>query len=425
MKYFAVIGRPVAHSKSPLMFNYFFKKNKLDCCYSRIASENLKEAIDTCRLLGISGINITMPYKKELIAMADYISSEALDVEAVNTLLFEKDTLKGYNTDIYGATVPLKRCLGDLNRKKILIVGAGGAARAALYGLKKEGAECVVANRSVEKGQNVSTKFNAGFIPLDKVNTVLKNIDAVVYTVPVKIDFDLSQLKSSSVFLSAIYKQYFFKDECDEKGITYIPGEEWLIEQGRVSCSIFGFDCEGDKFGNFPEKVKKPDRISLIGFMGSGKTSVGRILAEKLNFSFVDLDKEIETGEGMYIPEIFEKHGESYFRKLEVYYLKKFKDKKGIVLSCGGGIVNTDEAADILNNLFFNVFLCGKLNILYERTENSSRPLRTNISRFEKLYRERFKNYFILSDLIVDTSHKDQDKLAGLIYYELSKVLSD
>ncbi len=319
MKYFAVIGRPVAHSKSPMMFNYFFKKNKLDCCYSRIASENLKEAIDTCRLLGISGINITMPYKKELIAMADYISSEALDVEAVNTLLFEKDTLKGYNTDIYGATVPLKRCLGDLNRKKILIVGAGGAARAALYGLKKEGAECVVANRSVEKGQNVSTKFNAGFIPLDKVNTVLKNIDAVVYTVPVKIDFDLSQLKSSSVFLSAIYKQYFFKDECDEKGINYIPGEEWMIEQGRVSCAKVGFDWKD--FGGIKEKLLEEIEEVEESYRKGNREKIEEEVGDLL-FMVVNLARALNVN-----PEIALRKANQKFVRRFSYIEKKAREK--------------------------------------------------------------------------------------------------
>ncbi len=419
--FYAVIGKPVAHSKSPLMFNSFFKSEGIDAHYSRIASENLEDAIEACKLLGVKGINITMPYKKELLEKVDFISKDAKEVEGVNTLIFGKQ-LKGFNTDIFGALMPLKKTLGNIENKKILVIGAGGAARAALYAYKKEGAICYLANRSVQKGKNVAKKYNAFFVPLSEVNSVLKDIDAIVYTIPVKIDLDISLLNSNSVFFTAIYKQHFFKDKCEMQGVKYISGEEWLIEQGKVSCSIFGFNCEKTNAFKPVGSTKPTDRIALIGFMGSGKTSVGKELAEKLNYKFIDLDMEIEKGEGKIIPAIFDKYGEQYFRKLEQIYLQKFLEKEKIILATGGGIVNTEKCFEILNKHFYNIYLCGEIKDFYQRTENSSRPLRMDFDSFINLFKIRSDNYFKLSDLILNTSNKGLKTIADIILYEISKL---
>lgn len=419
--FYAVIGKPVAHSKSPLMFNSFFKSEDIDAYYSRIASENLEDALETCKLLGVKGINITMPYKKELLEKVDFISKDAKEVEGVNTLVFGKQ-LKGFNTDIFGALMPLKKTFGNLENKKILVIGAGGAARAALYVYKKERAVCYLANRSRQKGKEVAKKYNAFFLPLSEVNSVLKDIDAIVYTIPVKIDLDISLLSANSTFFTAIYKQHFFKNECEMQGVKYISGEEWLIEQGKVSCSFFGFNCEKTSAFKPVGGTKPPDRIALIGFMGSGKTSVGKRLAEKLNYHFIDLDKEIEKGEGKTIPVIFNQYGEQYFRKLEQTYLQKFLEKGKIVLATGGGIVNTKECFEILNKSFFNVYLYGEIKNFYKRTENSSRPLRMDFNSFVNLFENRKDNYFKLSDLIVNTSNKEIEAVSDVILYEICKL---
>ena len=418
--YYAVIGKPVAHSKSPLMFNSFFKRMGIDAHYSRIASQTLDDALKTCKLLGVKGINTTMPYKKELLTKVDYVSDEAREVEGVNTLLFGEKT-KGFNTDIYGALNPLKRVFNSLSGKKILVIGAGGAAGAGLYAYKKEGAVCYISNRSEERGRIVAKKYNSLFIPLNEVNSIISQVDAVVYTIPVEIGLNISLMKPQSVFFSAIYKKHFFQSQCKERGIKYISGEEWLIEQGRVSCTLFGFNCEGKGFK--PQGFSKNiERVALTGFMGSGKTSIGRVLAEKLNYSFYDLDGEIERGEGKKIPEIFENYGEDYFRKLELKYLEKIADKNRIVVATGGGIVNTAQCFKLLEKFFFNIYLCGDVEGFYRRTENTPRPLRMDFNSFKSLYEKRLNAYYKLSDLIVNTSLYSKEEALGLIFYELSKL---
>ncbi len=422
MKYFAVIGNPVAHSKSPLLFNSFFVRKRLNAWYSRIASINFDDALETCRLLKISGVNITMPYKKIATEKIDIVSKEANEVGGVNTLLFEKQ-LKGFNTDIFGAINPLKNILGSLKNKKVLVVGAGGAARAALFGLKKEGAICYIANRSVKKGLNVSKKFNAYFLLFDEVNSILPDLDAVVYTIPVKLNINISRLKKKSAFFSAIYKQHFFQDECVRNNISYIQGEEWLVEQGRVSCNLFGYQCDNKNFFLQDLQFNSPKKISLIGFMGSGKTSVGKVLAEKLNYDFIDLDYEIETGEGLAIPVIFKNYGENYFRKLEEKYLHKFLNRERIVLSTGGGILTDEKNKRLLEENFFNIFLCGDISIFYKRTENTMRPLRSDFENFKATYNAREKEYFKISQLIVNTTNKPICLVSELVFFEIGNIL--
>ena len=418
--YYAVIGKPVAHSKSPLMFNPFFKSVGIDAHYSRIASQTLDDALKTCKLLGIKGINITMPYKKELLIKADYVSDEAREVEGVNTLLFGEKT-KGFNTDIYGALNPLKRFFNSLTGKKILVIGAGGAARAGLYAYKREGAICYISNRSEDRGKIVAKKYNSLFVPLNEVNSVISQVDAVVYTIPVEMGLNISLMKPQSVFFSAIYKKHFFQAQCKERGIKYISGEEWLIEQGRVSCAIFGFDYKDESFK--PQCCAKSiKKIALTGFMGSGKTSIGKVLAEKLNYSFFDLDSEIERGEGKTIPEIFKMCGEDYFRKLELKYLEKIADKNKIVVATGGGIVNTEQCFKLLEKFFFNIYLFGDIDDFYRRTENTSRPLRMDFNSFKNLNTKRMDTYYNLSDLIVNTSLYSEKEAVEIIYYELSKL---
>ncbi|BBB32315.1 fused protein of shikimate 5-dehydrogenase and shikimate kinase [Thermotomaculum hydrothermale] len=422
MKRFAVIGKPVAHSKSPQMFNRFFRNKGIDAVYTRIASKNLKDALKTCRLLNIDGINATMPFKKELLETVDFASDEAKGVDGVNTVVFGNQ-LKGHNTDIYGALMPLKKRLKSLKDKKILIIGAGGAARAALYAYKKENAICYLSNRTYEKGREQAKKFGAYVVLFEKINSILREIDIICYTIPVKIDLDISQIKPSAIFFTAIYNQHFFKEECKKKGIIYIPGEEWLIEQGKVACSLFGFDCKNGFPDSILDKAKPKNRIALIGFMGSGKSTAGKLLAKKLDYQFIDLDKSIEKGEGKGIPEIFNNFGESYFRNLEYRYLSELKDKNRIVLATGGGIVESQYCFDMLKDYFFNIFLCGNPEDFFRRTENSSRPLRKGSNFFINLYRKRKDKYLMLSDLILNSSIYTPEEISDIIYYEFCKVL--
>ena len=127
------------------------------------------------------------------------------------------------------------------------------------------------------------------------------------------------------------------------------------------------------------EKQLKPHittNISLIGFMGSGKTSTGKILADRLNFLFIDLDNIIELSLNMPISEIFEKHGEEYFRNTETISIKKIYVNKNCVFACGGGVVVRHENMEIIKKNSIVIFLHVSPGIAFERLKNeNNRPL--------------------------------------------------
>lgn len=151
------------------------------------------------------------------------------------------------------------------------------------------------------------------------------------------------------------------------------------------------------------------DNVILIGFMGVGKSSVGKLLASRLGAPFVDLDTEIETKNDMKIPEIFEKYGESYFREREKEAIKEVAERKNTVIATGGGAVKDEENRKILGDSGFIIALTASPEVIYERTTTEGdRPLLANLSEDEKrkkiadLMAER-KSFYENSDYTVDT----------------------
>lgn len=145
------------------------------------------------------------------------------------------------------------------------------------------------------------------------------------------------------------------------------------------------------------------DNIILCGFMGSGKTTVGKELARKMNFKFIDTDELIEKEQGITIKEIFEKHGEDYFRNLEHEICKKVSDMRNCIISTGGGVMTYKRNCDVLKNKNKIIFLDASFNIICKRIGNSNvRPLFKDLEKAKKLYDERKKKYLDASDYIVN-----------------------
>ena len=144
------------------------------------------------------------------------------------------------------------------------------------------------------------------------------------------------------------------------------------------------------------------DNIILCGFMGSGKTTVGKELARKMNFKFIDTDELIEKEQGISIKEIFEKHGEDYFRNLEHEICKKVSNMRNCIISTGGGVMTYKRNCDVLKNKNKIIFLDASFNIICKRIGNNNvRPLFEDLEKAKQLYDERKKKYLDASDYIV------------------------
>jgi shikimate kinase len=165
--------------------------------------------------------------------------------------------------------------------------------------------------------------------------------------------------------------------------------------------------------------------ISLIGFMGSGKTSTGKILADRLNFLFIDLDRIIELSLSMPISEIFEKHGEEYFRNTETNSIKKVYINKNCVFACGGGVIIRHENIKIIKKNSTVIFLHVSPAAAFERLKNSgNRPLLNASNRFEvitELIKKRDFLYRSTADFTVDTDFKNPKETADEILQRIDK----
>ncbi len=347
---YGVVGKPILFSLSPLLY-----KN-----YIRLAVDSVKEAVELKDQIGLKGINVTAPFKGEAFKIASRVSEYAKKAEAANILLFNDNEIYADNSDIDAVIV-----LAGKKNGQALVLGAGGAGRAAKVALKELGFNVAVWNRSKKDGT---------------IQTIPENkFDLIVNTVPeppiLNIDID---------------------SRYDHGGIL------WLKEQAKKTSLLF-YDQEFIDPGTLTRDFN-PRLIYLTGMMGVGKTTTGRALAEKLGVNWHDTDNIIEEREGKTIEEIFNERGEEYFRDLEREVISTIHEG---VVSVGGGIVSGFKEGSLV------VVLVEDKEILKSRIQD--RPLR---HKFDELYEKRMPLLFKASKLVI-RSKKDT---AERLHYEISET---
>ena len=243
--------------------------------------------------------------------------------------------------------------------KKCIIIGAGGAGRAAAYGLHKKGVEVTFVNRTYTKAKKAAKLIGCNCTEFDKLEEQIRKSEIIISSLSQEINLVKKRwLRSDHIVFDANYKGSKLAVIAKEKGCTVVSAEDWLLNQAVKSYEHFLGDEAGYRNNEDRELFRSSlsenrKSISLTGLTGAGKTSLGKILSEKLNYSFKDIDSMIESKKGMTISEIFETKGEAYFRKLETEELKKiFDSKTRKVISCGGGIVINEKNRKLLQGQF-------------------------------------------------------------------------
>lgn len=253
-----IIGDPVEHSLSPPMHNAAFKELKLDYVYIpfHVTSENLAEAVHGARAMGIKGLNITIPHKREIIKYIDELDEAAELIGAVNTVKFNEERTVGYNTDGLGAIRAIEE-IEPVKNKKVVILGAGGAARAISFQILLSGAgEVVIANRTVDNACNlvkdIKNRFNftLGCCGLDdKLKNHLKDSDILINTTPIGMHphedqeplVSCDMMHSNLVVNDIVYnplKTGLLK-EAEKAGAKIVFGTKMLIYQGVEAFRIW------------------------------------------------------------------------------------------------------------------------------------------------------------------------------------------
>ncbi len=213
-----IIGDPVAHSRSPLIHNYWLKQFGINGLYDRahVTPDELAYFISKMQSMGYVGANCTIPHKETVIKLCDHVSDTAQALGAVNTIWFENSQLYGDNTDVAGFLGALDHSAPDWDKdlKKAVVIGAGGAARAIIYGLMKRGTNQIyVVNRSIERAQILAAQFGSKIIPasFDNMSHALQNAGLLVNTTSLgmkgqpPLDIDLAPLKLDAIINDIVY----------------------------------------------------------------------------------------------------------------------------------------------------------------------------------------------------------------------------
>lgn len=242
-KLFAIFGNPVKHSRSPLMHNHVFKRLGFDACYTRILLEDGSKLKETFLSQKLSGANITVPHKEAAFKACDEVRGFAKEIGVVNTIVNKDGRLIGYNTDADGFLFSIED-FKDV--KKILIIGAGGTAKALAKKFKLENFEVSVLNRS--EGNLLYFK-EAGFTTYSWEDCPITSYDLIVNTTsaglsdenyPAPLELLTSLLQKTSYGADAIYgKLTPFLKLCKEMNITYKDGSDMLLGQGVLANNYF------------------------------------------------------------------------------------------------------------------------------------------------------------------------------------------
>lgn len=438
-----IFGNPIGHTLSPVIHDTLSESLKIDERYIPFHIEdNLGDYVENAYEAGILGLNITVPYKQEVMKYLMETDEAARSIGAVNTLVRTENGYKGYNTDMPGLARALASEKIELSGKKVIMLGAGGAARAVAYMCMKYGADCTyIVNRTYEKALALAEDMNRQF-QSDRVIPVVaadyRQIPEGKYIfiqctsvglhegdgLPLVEDDDFYRMAVCGVDLIYNPEKTPFIRRLEQLGTKAVNGLKMLLYQGILAYELWNNLIVPEELA---ERVyrKLSDavygrKVVLIGYMGAGKTTVGRYIAQKSGYTFIDTDAYIVEKAGMSINRIFEKYGEVYFRELETEILKELKDKKGnMIIATGGGLPMREENRQCLHELGEVYYLRAKAETIYDRVKGSGeRPLLAcadPLTKIKEMLCERAPVYEAVSDRQLDTDDITLDEAAAYI----------
>lgn len=431
---YGVAGNPILHSKSPLIFNTAFRELSLDAAYIRIAADTAAETMATAKEIGLDGLNITAPFKTDVIQYLDRVGEDGRRIGSVNTVVREGNEFVGYNTDTAGVLAAVRSSGLDPAGSRAVVVGAGGAARAAVLALISAGAHVILVNRTYATAQEAAEVLGCEVLPMERLHDALKDAHLLVATVSTEERYiNPSFLKRNLVVLDANYgRPTALANDAARSGCTVIDGREWLLGQAVPAFALFtNQPAPRDIMRKVLMKRRVDSRrnIALVGFMGSGKSSVAQRLGVLSGMPVIDIDKKIEEKAALTIAEIFEKKGEEEFRRMEQAEIDEIRLGSEQVIACGGGAVMAHANIRVLRNNCLTVWLWVGIGAALKRIgETGTRPLLSAEGpekAAKSLLGRRIPYYARISDLVINTEGKSPEELAERIWHEVHYAFED
>ena len=420
MTKYGLIGEKLPHSFSPVIHKEFgIEEYEL--------WEVSKDEIDTfLNTAPFKAANVTIPYKENALRACSKTDEASKMIGALNTLVKEKDGLRGYNTDLFGFVNMCQSSGIEFEGKKVIILGSGGTSKTACYAAFRMGAEkAVVVSRS-SSSYDIHYDFPVEFVSYEE-KIKYEDGDVLINTTPVGmfpdndgIPTDLDVFKNLSGVVDVIYNPLTTKlvAEARKRGIPAVNGFLMLVGQAYQAEKFFlgqGEEITGEEKKLIDMVYRKlllvKQNIVLVGMPGSGKSTVGKILAHKTGREFRDADTEFEKKYGIFPGEYIEKYGEEDFRNKEEEVIRELSKLTGCVISTGGGSVKRDSNVFRLRQSGIVVFLKRPL----EDLSTKGRPLSKDMDTLKKMYEERLPLYLSASDYSVEVGYKPEVTVETLI----------
>lgn len=364
-----------------------------------------------------NGLNVTIPYKQDVIPLCDEVSELAAAIGAVNTLYWRRSgedenihKLVGHNTDYEGFLYTAARANIDFTGKVVLILGTGGTSLMARKAVSNQGAaKVLIASRS--KAQS-NTQSPYRQLTYDELLEIAADVDIIVNTTPVgtfpnnmNSVISLSDFPSCSAVIDVIYNPFKTKLllEAEKKGLKHANGLPMLVAQATCAAGYFlgtpgAFQDENERIIN--ALTKQMQNIVLIGMPGCGKTTIGKILSKKTGKRFVDMDDAIVQKAEMPIPQIFQRFGEKGFRDLETETALGLGKERSTIIATGGGAILRPENVDALRQNGLMVHIDRPVDSL----PMNGRPLSKDIDTLKKMEQVRMPLYQAAADVTFHNS---------------------
>ena len=396
-----LLGRKLGHSYSPQI-------HAMMGSYSYDLFEKEPAEVGDFVLHGdYDAMNVTIPYKKDVIPYLDEVDPIAKRLGSVNTVVRREGKIYGYNTDYYGFHSMVLRSGIEVKGKKTLVLGTGGTSVTAQAVLADLGAEVVVISRSGENNyQNLDRHYDARVI----VNTT----PVGMYPNTGVAALEIEHFPDLEGVLDVIYNpsRTLFLLDGEDLGLPAENGLWMLVAQAKLASEHFtGKRLPDSIIAEIHHKLKNQmENIVLVGMPGCGKSTIGKLLAKKTCKTFADADETIIEMAGKSIPDIFAEDGEEVFRDWETKALIQLGKQSGLVIATGGGCVTQLRNYPFLHQNSTIVWLLRDLNQL----PKDGRPL-SQTNDLTEMFRKRQPLYSAFADITVDNNAAPEATVQAII----------
>ncbi len=422
---YGLIGNPLKHSFSKeihaKLADYEYTLRELD-----------EKSFDFfMREKNFKGINVTIPYKQKVIPYLDFIDEDAKSINAVNTIVNVDGKLHGYNTDILGVLATFEKFNINIQDKNVLILGTGATSNTLYYAVKKSSA------KNIYKAYRASSKIKGDVLYEDIAGAnytsshhFCDDINIIINATPTgmfpHLDdpnlIDLSKFKNLEAVMDVVYNplRTSFLIEAESLKIKAVSGLYMLVSQAYFASKLFTSTGELrephhiDKLCDsvYLSCLREKQNIVLTGMPTCGKSTVGRKLASKLEYNFIDTDKLIEEKTGMPTQDYITKNGIEKFRDIESEVIKEIATYSKTVISTGGGSILKDENVINLKHNGKIYFMNRSIALLHPKGD---RPLTSNYQSLKKIYDERLPIYKKACDKEIDGNLEVKERVNLII----------